>query len=220
MEDSSSYPSPPPSASAPSIIQDHQTPIQAHYSNIPKIRRKSRIYTNTDFQTPSGFLTPNPPTGSAVSASSSSSSHSEAAVTDAGSASVANSTQYSNTDSDDPEKLTWIRQHERRTKSNYEARMKEANYRREQEYCQEKERNERLKAEYNGTMDKINRLKAYYLKCLSSGKMKCSSKAGNLKPGPASAPLVTVKSEIILDENVLVKEEQPEPDPHPAAHKA
>ena len=98
--------------------------------------------------------------------------------------------------------------------------MKEANYRREQEYCQEKERNERLKAEYNGTMDKINRLKAYYLKCLSSGKMKCSSKAGNLKPGPASAPLVTVKSEIILDENVLVKEEQPEPDPHPAAHKA
>lgn len=208
MEDSSSYPLPPPSSSAPSIIQDHQTPIQAHYSNIPKIRRRNKTSSINIFQTP------NPPTGS------SSSSHSEAAVTDSASAQVANSTQYSNTDSDDPEKLTWIRQSERRSKSNYEARVREANCRREQEYCQEKERNERLKAEYNVTMDKINRLKAYYLKCLSNGKMKCPTKAGKLKPGPASTPLVTVKSEIVLDENVLVKEEKPEPDPHPASHNA
>ena len=202
MEESSnySYPFPPSSASAPSTMQDHQTPIQAHYSNI----RRSKKSTN------------NPPssTGCAASASASSSSSSQSAATDSASASVANLTQYSNTDSDDPEKQTWIRQMKRRTKTNYEARVKEANRRRELEYIKEKERNERLRSEYDGTMDKIKRLKAYYLKCLSNGTIKCPSKT--VKVRPASAPLVTVKSEIVLDENVLVKEEQPEPDLHPA----
>ena len=108
----------------------------------------------------------------------------------------------------------------RRTKTNYEARVKEANRRRELEYIKEKERNERLRSEYDGTMDKIKRLKAYYLKCLSNGTIKCHSKTVKAKPKPASAPLVTVKSEIVLDENVLVKEEQPEPDPYPAHNNA
>ena len=202
MEESPSYPSPPPSASAPSNIQDHQTPIQAHYSNIPKIKRRGKT-----------FQIPNAPSGSAASGSSGSSSVTD--VTDAASESVANLTQYSNTDSDDPEKQTWIRQFKRRTKSNYEARVKEANYRRELEYIEEKERNDRLKAEYTSTQDKIKRLKAYYLKCLSTGKLKkCPAPK---KQSPASAPLVTVKSEIVLDENVLVKEEQKEPDPHLAS---
>ena len=205
MEESSSYsyPFPPSSASAPSTMQDHQTPIQAHYSNIRRSRKG------------------NPPsTGSAASASGSSSSSSQSAATDSASTSVANLTQYSNTDSDDPEKRTWIRQMKRRTKTNYEARVKEANRRRELEYIKEKERNERLRSEYDGTMDKIKRLKAYYLKCLSNGTIKCPSKNAKVKPKPASAPLVTVKSEIVLDENVLVKEEQPEPDPYPAHNNA
>ena len=203
MEESPSYPSPPPSASAPSIIQDHQTPIQAHYSNIPKIKRRNKTHQL-------GFQIPN-----AVSSGSSSSQSAATAVTDAASECVADLTQYSNTDSDDPEKKTWARQFNRRTKSNYEARVKEANYRRELEHIKEKERNDRLKAEYASTTDKIKKLKAYYLKCLSTGKLrKCSTPK---KRVPGIAPLVTVKSEIVLDENVLVKEEQKEPDPHPAS---
>ena len=198
MEESSGYPSPPPSASAPSTIQDHQTPIQAHYSNIPKIKRRNKT-------TQLGFQIPN-----AVSSGSSSSQSTVTDVTDAASESVAHLTQYSNTDSDDPDKLTWARQFKRRTKSNYEARVKEANFRRELEHIKEKERNDILKAEYASTTDKIKRLKAYYLNCLSTGKLrKCPKKQGS-----AAAPLVTVKSEIILEENVLVKEEQKEPDPH------
>ena len=162
------------------------------------------------------FQSPHPPTGSASSASSSSS-----AATDAASASASNLTQYSNSDSDDPQKQTWGRQFNRRTKTNYEARIKEANQQRELEYCKEKERNDKLKAEYDETMNKIKRLKEYYLKCLSTGKLKCASKTGKAKPSKpseATAPLVTVKSEIVLDENVLVKEEQPESDANPASN--
>ena len=193
MEESSTYP--PPPSSAPSTIQDHQTPIQAHYSNIPgTIRNKP----STSFQIP---IQPN-------TTSSSSSS-----------LSVANLTH---SDSDEAEKQTWIRQWERRTKSNYEVRVKEANNRRELEYFKEKEKNDRLKAEHGRTEEKIRKLKAYYLECLAKGKFQClTPKSENVEQqqnnsslnvshseSSTPAPFVTVKSEIVLDENVIVKEEQ------------
>ena len=90
------------------------------------------------------------------------------------------------------------------------------------EYYQELRRNRDLKRQYEHKVQSIAKLKAYYYKCLKNNKFHCKKKKKSKKNKKAicdiiseasnvihnhQPPIVTIKSEIKYEADVLVKQE-------------
>lgn len=84
----------------------------------------------------------------------------------------------------------------------------------EVDYHRELRKNEKLNSIYNKQKYNIKRLKKYYLQCLTENKFQCSKKKNEETPSKEAnkgdefdPPMLTIKSEIQLNADVLIKEE-------------